>query len=65
LSCLALPSQRHLDVIVLDLTLPGIDGLTFAHEPRSWSDIGLIVVTRQVASEARIAAWISAPTTPS
>jgi DNA-binding response OmpR family regulator len=56
LSCRALLRQRHVDVIVLDLTLPGIDGLTFAQELRSWSDIGLVIVSRQAAPEARIAA---------
>lgn len=56
LACRALLRQQRLDVIVLDLGLPGIDGLSFAREVRGESDIGLIVVTRQSAPEARIAA---------
>jgi DNA-binding response OmpR family regulator len=44
------------DVIVLDLGLPGIDGMSFARELRVRSDLGLIIVTRQSAPEARIAA---------
>ena len=57
LACRALLRQTRLDVIVLDLGLPGIDGMSFAREVRSSSDvIGLIVVTRQSAPEARIAA---------
>ena len=55
-ACRALLRQTRLDVIVLDLGLPGIDGMSFAREVRSSSDIGLIVVTRQSAPEARIAA---------
>lgn len=56
LACRALLRQTRLDVIVLDLGLPGIDGMSFAREVRNASDIGLIVVTRQSAPEARIAA---------
>ena len=56
LACRALLRQTRLDVIVLDLGLPGIDGLSFAREVRAGSDIALIVVTRQSAPEARIAA---------
>ncbi|HTR83762.1 MAG TPA: response regulator transcription factor [Reyranella sp.] len=56
LACRALLRQARLDLIVLDLGLPGIDGLDFAREVRGNSDIGLIVVTRQGAPEARIAA---------
>jgi len=55
LACRALLRQMRLDVIVLDLGLPGIDGISFARELRAVSDMGLIVVTRQSAPEARIA----------
>jgi DNA-binding response OmpR family regulator len=55
LSCRALLRQTNLDLIVLDLGLPGVDGMTFARELRG-SNMGLIVVTRQSAPEARIAA---------
>lgn len=56
LACRALLRQTRLDVIVLDLGLPGIDGMSFARELRSRSNLGLIVVTRQSSPEARIAA---------
>jgi DNA-binding response OmpR family regulator len=56
LSGRALIRQTRLDIIVLGLSLLGIDGLAFARELRSGSDVGLIVVTRQVEPEARIAA---------
>ncbi len=56
LACRALMRDTRLDVVVLDLGLPGIDGMSFARELRATSDIGVIVVTRQSAPEARIAA---------
>jgi DNA-binding response OmpR family regulator len=66
LACRALLRQVRLDMIVLDLGLPGIDGMSFAGELRGKSEVGqsevgqsavgLIVVTRQSAPEARILA---------
>lgn len=61
LACRALLRQTRLDVVVLDLGLPGVDGLSFARELRSLSekgqsDIGLIIVTRRSDPEGRIAA---------
>ena len=56
LACRALLQQTRLDVIVLDLGLPGIDGMSFARELRGGSDIGLIIVTRRSDPEGRIAA---------
>jgi len=56
LVCRALLQQTRLDVIVLDLGLPGIDGMSFARELRDWPDMGLIIVTRRSDPEERIAA---------
>lgn len=56
LACRALLRQTRLDVVVLDLGLPGVDGLSFARELRDQSDIGLIIVTRRSDPEGRIAA---------
>ncbi len=56
LVCRALLQQTRLDVIVLDLGLPGIDGMSFARELRGRPDIGLIIVTRRSDPEERIAA---------
>lgn len=56
LACRALLRQIRCDVIVLDLGLPGMDGLSFAREIRRESDIGLIIVTRRSDPEGRVTA---------
>lgn len=56
LACRALLRQTRLDLVVLDLGLPCLDGMSFARELRNGSDVGLIIVTRQSAAETRIAA---------
>jgi DNA-binding response OmpR family regulator len=55
-ACRAVLKQVRADVVVLDLGLPGADGLTFARELRAESDIGLVIVTRRNAHETRIEA---------
>jgi len=47
---------QPVDVVLLDLGLPGLDGLEFAAQLRNENDAGLIVVTRRSAPEARIQA---------
>jgi DNA-binding response OmpR family regulator len=47
---------QPVDVVLLDLGLPGLDGLEFAAQLRGSSDAGLIIVTRRAAPEARIQA---------
>jgi DNA-binding response OmpR family regulator len=56
LVCRALLRQTRIDVVVLDLGLPGIDGLSFARELRAGSDIGLIIDPRRSEPAGRIAA---------
>ncbi|HEX2593217.1 MAG TPA: response regulator transcription factor [Rhizomicrobium sp.] len=48
--------SQPVDVMLLDLGLPGHDGMQFAAEFRQQYDAGLIVVTRRSAPEARIEA---------
>jgi DNA-binding response OmpR family regulator len=55
-ACRSLLRDHRIDVLLLDLGLPGLDGLEFAAQLRDRGEMGLIVVTRQSAHEARIRA---------
>ena len=55
-ACRAVLKTLRADVVVLDLGLPGLDGMAFAAELRSLSDVGLVIVTQREAPEARIQA---------
>lgn len=55
-ACRAILRKGPADLVMLDLGLPGVDGLTLARELRSQGDIGLIVVSREHAPEQRVAA---------
>lgn len=51
---LDLAAEIHPDAVVLDLGLPGADGLTVLEELREWSDLPVIVVTgRQTIDSIR------------
>jgi DNA-binding response OmpR family regulator len=55
-ACRAALKAAPADVIVLDIGLPGIDGLTFAAELHDAQDVGVIVVTTRADVVTRIAA---------
>jgi DNA-binding response OmpR family regulator len=55
-ACLAMTVARPIDIVVLDLGLPDQDGLALASDLRRRGDVGLVVVTRRSAPEARIEA---------
>lgn len=55
-ACRAGLSDCAIDVVVLDLGLPDGDGLALGREIRRRGNLGLIVVTRRGAPEARIEA---------
>lgn len=38
-------NRQHIDLVMLDINLPGVDGLSLARELRSRSDVGIILVT--------------------
>jgi len=55
-ACRAALKAGAADIIILDLGLPGIDGLTFAAELRDGDDVGVIVVTSRAGIDTRITA---------
>ncbi len=55
-ACRALLAQRPADLIMLDLGLPGEDGLSLARELRRTESLGLIVVSRRHTPEDRVGA---------
>lgn len=56
LACKALLKRQRVEAVVLDLGLPGLDGLSFATQLREQADIALVIVTRRGAPESRIEA---------
>ncbi len=55
-ACRAALRHGRAEVVLVDLGLPGVDGMTLARELRDRSDVGLIVVSRRSEPEARIEA---------
>nr|WP_194956744.1 two-component system response regulator TorR [Enterovibrio baiacu] len=46
--------EHHVDVVLLDINLPGADGLMLTRELRSQSDVGIILVTSRTDAIDRI-----------
>lgn len=55
-TCRAALNAMQPDVVIIDLGLPGVDGMTLAREVRAAGDAGVIVATREQSHEARIRA---------
>ncbi|MET0421755.1 MAG: response regulator [Acidimicrobiia bacterium] len=53
---LDLAARRHPDVIVLDLGLPGIDGVEVIRGIRGWSQVPIVVLSARDAEAAKVAA---------
>jgi two-component system KDP operon response regulator KdpE len=48
--------RRHPDLVVLDLGLPGIDGIDVVHGLRSWSSVPILVLSARDGEAAKVAA---------
>lgn len=53
---LELAARHHPDVVVLDLGLPGIDGVEVIHGLRGWSEVPIIVLSVREAESDKVAA---------
>jgi two-component system KDP operon response regulator KdpE len=49
-------ATRDVDVVVLDLGLPGIDGIEVTKRARSWSDVPIIVLSVRESQADKVAA---------
>jgi two-component system, OmpR family, KDP operon response regulator KdpE len=54
--CLDLAAHRHPDAILLDLGLPGIDGVEVVHGIRGWSTVPIIVLSARHQSVSKVEA---------
>ena len=62
---LALAARRHPDAVILDLGLPGIDGLEVIRGLRGWTRVPIIVLSARSADRTRSRPSTPAPTTTS
>ncbi|WP_077490577.1 response regulator [Sinomonas mesophila] len=55
-AALALAAERHLDIVVLDLGLPGMDGVEVIRRLREWTSVPIIVLSARHGSEDKVEA---------
>jgi two-component system, OmpR family, KDP operon response regulator KdpE len=55
-AALELAARHHPDVVVLDLGLPGLDGVEVIEGLRGWSEIPIIVLSARDAEASKVAA---------
>ena len=55
-AALALAARKHPDVVVLDLGLPGIDGVEVIRGLRGWTNVPIIVLSVREAESDKVAA---------
>ena len=62
-AALSLARERMPDLVILDLMLPGIDGVEICRRLRAASDVPVIVLTARDSVAIRCRAWRPEPTT--
>jgi len=55
-TALALAAEEHLDLVLLDLGLPGIEGHEVIGRLRAWSDLPVIIISVRDSQEEKVAA---------
>jgi two-component system KDP operon response regulator KdpE len=53
---LELAARRHPDVVILDLGLPGIDGIEVVHGLRGWTQLPILVLSAREDEASKVAA---------
>jgi two-component system KDP operon response regulator KdpE len=53
---LTVAARTHPDVVILDLGLPGIDGIQVAHALRGWTEVPIIVLSARGSESVKVAA---------
>jgi two-component system KDP operon response regulator KdpE len=53
---LALAASRHPDVVILDLGLPGIDGIDVVHGLRGWTTVPILVLSAREDEASKVEA---------
>jgi two-component system KDP operon response regulator KdpE len=53
---LRLAAERHPDVVVLDIGLPGIDGIEVVHGLRGWTEVPIIILSVRESEADKVAA---------
>jgi two-component system KDP operon response regulator KdpE len=53
---LRLAARHHPDIVVLDLGLPGIDGIDVVHGLRGWSEVPILVLSAREEEASKVAA---------
>jgi two-component system KDP operon response regulator KdpE len=51
-----LAARRHPDLVILDLGLPGLDGIDVVRGLRQWSSVPILVLSAREAEQAKVAA---------
>src|SRR6202790_5394847 len=55
-SALDLAARRHPDLVILDLGLPGMDGIEVVRGLRGWSTVPILVLSARETEKAKVAA---------
>ncbi|BDV29837.1 response regulator [Microbacterium terricola] len=53
-AAIALAAQAHPDVVLLDLGMPHLDGVSVIHALRGWTDVPIIVVSGRTGSADKV-----------